>query len=180
MKTSVGRTKLEVASGDITRLEVDAVVAPAATDLRMDHGVAAAIKRVGGDAVEREAVLQGPVRVGEAVVTTGHDLTARWVIHTAVSAGYPFADADATGIAAATRASLAAAERARSRSVALPALGAGAGAFPLYQCASLMVTEAVAYLRERPGTSLRHVMFSAYDDATRAAFKNAVAGIGRF
>ena len=62
----------------------------------------------------------------------------------------------------------------------MPALGTGGGAFPLYQCASIMVAEMVAYLKERgSGTCLRHVMLSVYDDAARAAFKNAMAGISR-
>jgi O-acetyl-ADP-ribose deacetylase len=177
MKTSVGKTKLELANGDITELEVDAIVVPASTDLWMDHGVAAAIKRAGGEAVEKEAVLQGPVQVGDAIVTTGHDLKARWVIHVALTEAGPTADAGA--VTAATRAALAAAERAHARSVALPALGAGACAFPLYQCASLMVGEIVSYLREHPRTPLRHVMLSVYDDAARAAFKNAMAVASR-
>jgi O-acetyl-ADP-ribose deacetylase len=177
MKTSVGKTKLELASGDITELEVDAIVAPASTELWMDHGVAAAIKRAGGEAVEKEAVLQGPVKVGEAVVTTGHDLKARWVIHVALTEAGPTADAGA--VTAATRACLAAAERAHARSVAIPALGTGACAFPLYQCSSLMVGEIVTYLKEHPRTPLRHVMLSVYDDAARAAFKNALTGASR-
>jgi O-acetyl-ADP-ribose deacetylase len=177
MKTSVGKTKLELASGDITQLEVDAVVAPAATDLWMDHGVAAAIKRVGGEAVEKEAVLQGPVQIGEAVVTTGHDLKARWVIHVALTAGTPTADAGV--VTTATRAALTAAEGARARSVAIPAFGTGACGFPLYQCSSIMVTEIVTYLKQHPNTALRHVMLSVHDDAARAAFKNALAGASR-
>ena len=55
MKTSVGKTKLEIAVGDITQLEVDAVVAPASVELWMDHGVAAAIKAAGGDMTVDEA-----------------------------------------------------------------------------------------------------------------------------
>ena len=86
---------------------------------------------------------------------------------------------DAGVVTAATRASLAAAERAHARSVAIPAFGTGACAFPLYQCSSLMVGEIVAYLKEHPRTALRHVMLSVYDDAARAAFKNAMAGISR-
>jgi O-acetyl-ADP-ribose deacetylase (regulator of RNase III) len=178
MKTSVGKTKLQLASGDITQLEVDAIVTPANTELWMDHGVAAAVKRAGGEAVEKEAVLQGPVELGDAVVTTGHDLKARWVIHVALTEGGPQADAD--GIARATRAALAATERCQARSVAVPAFGTGGGGFPLYQCASIMVAEVVAYLKEHPRTALRHVMLSVYDDATRAAFKNALIGISRF
>ena len=84
MKTSVGNTRIEVATGDITQLEVDAIANAANTELWMDDGVAGAIKRAGGEAVEMEAMLQGPIEVGEAVVTTGHDLKARWVIHVAV------------------------------------------------------------------------------------------------
>jgi O-acetyl-ADP-ribose deacetylase len=177
MKTSVGKTKLELASGDITQLEVDAIVVPADTALWMDHGVAAAVKRAGGEAVEKEAVLQGPIKVGEAVVTTGHDLKARWVVHVALTEAGPATDGGA--IAEATRAALAAAEHARARSVAIPAFGTGACAFPVYQCASLMVAETVTYLKEHPRTALRHVMLSVYDDATRAAFKNALAGASR-
>jgi O-acetyl-ADP-ribose deacetylase len=177
MKTSVGKTKLEIASGDITQLEVDALVTPATTELWMDHGVAAAIKRAGGDAIEKEAVLQGPIKVGEAVVTTGHDLNARWVVHVALTEAGPAADAGL--VTAATRAALEGAEHAHARSVALPAFGTGACAFPLYKCSDLMVSETVAYLREHPNTALRHIMFSVYDDAARAAFKSAMAGINR-
>ena len=177
MKTSIGKTKLELTSGDITQLEVDAVVVPAVTTLWMDHGVAAAVKRAGGEAVEKEAVLQGPVKVGEAVVTTGHDLKARWVVHVALTETGPTTDAGV--ISEATRAALAAAEHARARSVAIPAFGTGACAFPLYQCASLMVAETVTYLKEHPRTALRHVVLCVHDDATRAAFKNALAGASR-
>jgi len=178
MKTSVGKTKLELASGDITVLEVDAIVTPSGTELWMDHGVAAAVKRAGGEAVEKEAVLQGPVQIGEAVVTTGHDLAARWVIHVALTDAGP--RADAAGIAKAMRSALAGAERCHARSLAVPAFGTGGGGFPLYQSASIMVTETVTYLKERKNTGLRHIMFSVYDEAARAAFKNAMVGISRF
>jgi O-acetyl-ADP-ribose deacetylase (regulator of RNase III) len=178
MKTSVGKTKLEIASGDITELEVDAITNAANTELRMGAGVAGAIKRVGGDAVEKEAMLQGPIQIGEAVATTGHDLKARWVIHVAVMGLDLQTDADA--IAKATRSALDCAERCHARSIAMPAFGTGVGGFPLYQCASIMVAETVAYLKAKPHTVLRHIMFSVYSDAARAAFKHALAGSSRF
>jgi O-acetyl-ADP-ribose deacetylase (regulator of RNase III) len=178
MKTSVGKTELELASGDITVLEVDAVVTPSGTELWMDHGVAAAVKRAGGEAVEKEAVLQGPVEVGEAVATTGHDLAARWVIHVAVSSGAPQTDAGV--ITKATRAVLDCAVRCHARSVAIPAIGTGVCGFPAYQCSSIMVAEVVAYLKDHPRTPLRHIMFVAYDESARASFKTALAGISRF
>jgi O-acetyl-ADP-ribose deacetylase (regulator of RNase III) len=178
MKTSIRKTALEIASGDITELEVDAIANAANTELWMGAGVAGAIKRVGGDAVEKEAMLQGPIEVGHAVATTGHDLKARWVIHAAVMGQDLRTNADF--IARATHSALDCAERCHARSLALPAFGTGVGGFPLYQCASIMTAETVNYLKAHPRTGLRHVMFSVYSDEARAAFKNALAGISRF
>src|SRR5450759_5411409 len=84
MKTSVGKTKLEIASGDITELEVDAIANAANTELWMGAGVAGAIKRVGGEAVEKEAMLQGPIEIGEVVAPAGLDLEGLWVLLVAV------------------------------------------------------------------------------------------------
>jgi len=178
MKTSVRKTKLEIAAADITRLEVDAIATPSSTTLAMDHGVGADIKAAGGEAVEIEAMLQGPIEVGEAVATTGHDLNARWVVHVALTDGPP--QTDAAMIAKATRGALATAVRCHARSVALPAFGTGACAFPMHQCSSIMVTETVAYLKEHPRTPLRHVMFCVNDDVARAAFQSALVGVTRF
>jgi O-acetyl-ADP-ribose deacetylase (regulator of RNase III) len=178
MKTSVGKTKVEVASGDITQLEVDAIATLSSTRLEMDHGVGAVIKAAGGEAIEVEAMLQGPIEVGEAVATTGHDLKARWVIHVALTEGTP--QTDAGKIAKATRAALECAVRCQARSVALPAFGTGACAFPRQQCSSIMVSETVRYLRAHRSTPLRHVMFCVYDDVARSAFQHALAGASRF
>jgi O-acetyl-ADP-ribose deacetylase (regulator of RNase III) len=178
MKTSVGKTALEIASGDITRLEVDAIGNAANNELWMGAGVAGAIKRAGSAAIETEAMLQGPIAVGEAVATTGHDLKARWVIHAAVMGQDLKTDANA--IAKATYSALACADRCHARSLALPAFGTGVGGFPVYQCASIMTAEVVRYLKDTPRTGLRHIMFSVYTDAARAAFKNALAGLSRF
>jgi len=139
--------------------------------------VAGAIKRVGGEAIEKEAMLQGPIQIGEAVATTGHDLKARWVIHAAVMGADLQTNAEV--IAKATLSTLDCAERCHARSLAMPAFGTGVGGFPLYQCADIMVAETVAYLKARPKTALRHVMFSVYSDAARAAFKHALAGSSR-
>ena len=128
MRTTVGRTALEIVSGDITELAVDAVASAAATDLRMATGVAAALKRVGGETVEREAVAQGPIAIGEAVATAGHDLKAPWVIHAAVMG--PDLQADAHAIARATASALAMADKVGARSLALPAFGAGDRGLP--------------------------------------------------
>ncbi|MDQ3830194.1 MAG: macro domain-containing protein, partial [Candidatus Tectomicrobia bacterium] len=83
MRKQVGTTTLEVVQGDITECAVDAVVNAANNHLWMGAGVAGAIKRKGGQVIEDEAVRQGPIPVGEAVVTSGGTLQARYVIHAA-------------------------------------------------------------------------------------------------
>jgi O-acetyl-ADP-ribose deacetylase len=178
MKTSVGNTSIEVASGDITQFEVDALANAANTELWMGGGVAGAIKRAGGEDIEVEAMLQGPIEVGQAVVTTGHALKAGWVIHAAVM-GQDL-HTDAGSIAAATYNTLARADHTHVRSVALPAFGTGVGGFPVYQCASIMLAETVRYLHDHANSGLRTILFVAYDDVAKAAFTNALAGIGRF
>lgn len=178
MKTSVRKTKLEVALSDITQLEVDAIATPSSTRLEMDHGVGAVVKAKGGEAIEVEAMLQGPIALGHAVVTTGHDLIARWVIHVALTEGV-VPHTEAAMIAEATRCAFEAAERCHARSIALPAFGTGACGFPLQQCAGIMVAETVAYVRGHRRTSLRHVMFAVYDETAKAAFQHALAGVSR-
>lgn len=178
MKTTVGRTALEIVVGDITELAVDAVANAANTELWMGAGVAGALKRVGGDDVEREAVAQGPIALGEAVVTHGHGLKAPWVIHAAVMG--PDLRTDGHAIATATASALEMAGRVRARSLALPAFGTGADGVPLHRSASIMVGETVRYLQAHPKTSLRFVLYSVHTDAARAAFKHALAGSARF
>src|SRR4029453_15452351 len=75
---------LRMAEGNITALEVDAIANAANNHLWMGSGVAGAIKRAGGEEIEREAVAQGPIEVGDAIATGAGQLPARWVIHGAV------------------------------------------------------------------------------------------------
>lgn len=177
MKTSVGKTAIEIVGGDITNLDVDAITNAANTELWMGSGVAGAIKRAGGEAIEAEAMRQGPIQVGQAVVTAGHGLAARWVIHAAVM-GRDL-QTNASAIAAATAATLALADARKIRSLALPAFGTGVGGHPLYDCARIMLDEVVRYLSSHPKTRLQLVVFSAYDAASKAAFTHAMTGIER-
>ena len=98
---------------------------PPAPRLAMSTGVAATIKRKGGGLIEEEAVRQGPIEVGEAVLTPGGNLPATHVIHAAAVG--PDLKTDAETVARTTRAVLALADKHRLTSLALPALGTGAG-----------------------------------------------------
>ncbi len=178
MNTTIRDTALEIVPGDITELEVDAIVNAANNELWMGSGVAGAIKRVGGEGIEKEAMALAPIAVGDAVATTGGGLKAKWVIHAAVM-GQDL-KTDAATIARATTSSLTVADRCGAGSIALPAFGTGVGGFPLYACASIMVGEVRRYLEDHQKTGIKRVVFSVYSDAIKAAFKNALAGLGRF
>lgn len=158
--------RLDVVKGDIAALAVDAVANAANDRLWMGAGVAGAIKRAGGEEIEREAVSKGPIAVGDAVSTGGGRLPARWVIHAAVMGQDLVTSADA--IRRATRRTLEVADELGAESVALPAFGTGVGGFPLDECARIMAAEARAFA----GRSLRRVVFAVYGDDAASAFRS--------
>ena len=91
MKARVGQADVYLERGDLTEYEVDAIVSPANDQLSMGTGVASAIKRKGGTIVEEDAMRQGPVEGGDAVVTTAGNLPANYVIHAAIMGPSPSA-----------------------------------------------------------------------------------------
>jgi len=159
---------VDVVEGDIAALEVDAIANAANDHLWMGAGVAGAIKRAGGEEIEREAVAKGPIAVGDAVATAAGLLPARWVIHAVVMGQDLRTSAEA--IAAATRRTLEVADELGAESVALPAFGTGVGGFSLDECARLMVGAARAY----EPRSLRRVVFAVYGAEAESAFRNAL------
>ena len=159
--------KLEVIAGDVTKLEVDAIANAANTQLMHGGGVAGAISRAGGPAVQRESDERAPIGLGEAVETTAGDMPARWVIHAAtMELGGP---TSAEIIERATRSTLDRAEQLGCRSLALVAFGTGVGGFPLDEAARLMVGAA----REHEG-GLERIVFAVHGDEAEREFRDAV------
>jgi O-acetyl-ADP-ribose deacetylase len=142
---------LEIADGDLSAQRTDAVVNAANNAFWMGSGVAGALKARGGQAIEAEAMAQGPVEPGECVVTSGGRLAARYVIHAAVM-GQELRTSAAL-IERATRNSLALAETRRIESIAFPAFGTGVGGFAIESCARVMM--AVFRAHASPASSLR-------------------------
>src|SRR3989442_303559 len=128
MRLKIGPCSISIERGDITDWEVDAITNAANATLAMGTGVAGAIKRKGGVIIEEEAMRQGPVEVGEAVLTTGGNLAATHVIHAAAMG--PDLKTDGETITKTTRAVLMLADKHRLTSLALPALGTGVGHVP--------------------------------------------------
>jgi O-acetyl-ADP-ribose deacetylase len=159
--------RLEVAQADVTRLEVDAIANAANTMLRHGGGVAGAIARAGGPAVQRESDERAPIELGQAVETSAGDMPARWVIHAAtMELGGP---TSAEIIERATRSTLAKAEELGVRSLALVAFGTGVGGFPLEEAAGIMVGVA----RRHEG-ALERIVFAVHGDAAERAFRDAL------
>jgi O-acetyl-ADP-ribose deacetylase len=156
--------ELYVVDGDIARLQVDAIANAANTHLWMGAGVAGAIKRAGGDEIEREALAKGPIEVGDAVATGAGRLPARWVIHGAVMGQDLRTDAGL--VERTTRNCLAVADELGAESLALPAFGTGVGGFPLDDCARIMVGVA----REFEARALRRVVFAVFGEEAKRAF----------
>lgn len=149
---------IEIEDGDIAAQTTDAIVNAANNAFWMGAGVAGAIKARGGQAIEYEAVAQGPVDPGECVVTAGGRLPARYVIHAAVM-GQDLRTSAAL-IDRATRNAMAAARAWQISSVAFPAFGTGVGGFPIRECARIMI-EAIRAEAHAPSTVqlVRFVLF---------------------
>jgi O-acetyl-ADP-ribose deacetylase len=162
--------KLEVVEGDIAALDVDAVANAANDHLWMGAGVAGALKRAGGEEIEREATAKGPIAVGEAVATGAGRLPARWVIHGAVMGQDLRTNAHL--VERTTQSVLRVADDLGAESLALPAFGTGVGGFPLDECARLMVRA----VREHEPRTLRRVVFAVFGERSRRAFEQALEG----
>jgi O-acetyl-ADP-ribose deacetylase (regulator of RNase III) len=161
--------RLEVRDGDIAAVEVDAVANAANDRLWMGAGVAGALKRAGGDEIEREAVALGPIPLGSAVATSAGSLPARWVIHGAVMGQDLRTDADL--VRRTTRSCLQLADELGCRSLALPAFGTGVGGFALAECARIMVAEARSF---EPQT-LERVIFAVFGGEAYDVFVTAIS-----
>jgi O-acetyl-ADP-ribose deacetylase (regulator of RNase III) len=127
--------QITVRQGDITAFVGDAVVNAANNHLVLGAGVAGAIRRAGGPAIQEECDRHGPIRVGEAAITGAGNLQVHWVIHAAAMGDEPVSE---ESVYDSTRASLALAARKGVRRLAFPVLGSGIGGFAFDEAARTM------------------------------------------
>jgi O-acetyl-ADP-ribose deacetylase (regulator of RNase III) len=161
--------KIIIQQGDLTEMDTDAIVNAANNDLQLGGGVAGAIRRKGGDDIQRECDAIGSIPVGYAAITGGGKLAARHVIHAASMqlGGRTSAANLRTSIAHSLRI---AAERGL-KTIAFPAVGTGIAGFPIDECASIMLQEAAQHLRGE--TSLEKIYFVLFDDHACDTFTRA-------
>jgi O-acetyl-ADP-ribose deacetylase len=163
--------RIEIVMGDITDVDVDAVVNAANTHLVLGSGVAGAIRKKGGPEIQAECDNLGPIPLGEAAVTTGGALKARYVIHAAGM--HPGGRVGRDSLMDATVNSLRRADENRLRTIAFPAIGTGVGGFPLEECAEIMIGVVSDYLIEED-TAIEKVYFVLFDDTAYGAFDKAL------
>jgi O-acetyl-ADP-ribose deacetylase (regulator of RNase III) len=168
------KTKIEIKMGDITDMEVDAIINSANDSLILGGGVAGAIRRKGGSAIQEECNKIGMISVGEAVATTAGSLKARYVIHAAAMSLGTWATAGS--IRKATRSALKVAERLGLKSIAFPAIGTGIGAFSVDKCAEIMLDEVIRYIKG--GSSLETIYFVLLDKKSFSIFEEIFNAIG--
>jgi len=165
--------KIALYLGDITDLSTDAIVNAANNYLVMGSGVAGAIKKKGGQIIEDEAVKKAPIPIGEAVLTTGGNLKAKYVIH-AAGMGRDL-KTNAIYIRDSTLNSLKRADELKLTSVAFPAIGTGVGGFSTDECARIMIDVVRNFVPQ--AENVKTVIFALFDKGNYEVFEKELEKI---
>ncbi|MCB1086889.1 MAG: O-acetyl-ADP-ribose deacetylase [Verrucomicrobiae bacterium] len=171
MKTrTIGNTTLEVWVGDLTTLDVDAIVNAANQSLLGGGGVDGAIHRAAGPGLLEECRALGGCRTGDARLTGGHRLPARHVIHAVGPVWHGGAQGEAELLASCYRRSLEIAAEQGLVSIAFPAISCGVYRFPLDQAVRI-ATRTVAELCREGASTARRVIFCCFNEAIATAYE---------
>jgi len=156
-----------IIQGDLVEQDVDAIVNAANNDLILGGGVAGAIRRRGGPSIQDECTAHGKVEVGDAAITGGGLLPARFVIHAAsMSLG---GRTTGESLRSSMDATFRIARENAVRTIAIPAVGTGIAGFPLDECARIMASCLKRALVEE--WQADEVRFVLYDDPAMHAFE---------
>ena len=166
------KDRMEVVEGDITKLQVDAVVNAANTSLLGGGGVDGAIHRAAGPGLVMECRMLHGCRPGEAKLTGGHGLPTRWVIHTVGPVWQGGEKGEDEVLANAWRSSLKLAADKEMDTVAFPSISTGAYRFPLERAAAIAVREVAAFLARNPHP--RKVIFCTFGPGAYSTYLTAV------
>jgi O-acetyl-ADP-ribose deacetylase (regulator of RNase III) len=164
--------RLSLVQGDITRLDVDAIVNAANASLLGGGGVDGAIHRAAGPGLLEECRALGGARTGEAKITGGHRLLARYVIHAVGPVWHGGASGEDEALASCYRNALRLAAEHGCRSVAFPAISTGAYGFPLERATRIAAREVRAALSG--GSPIEKVLFCTFSAADREEYERVL------
>jgi O-acetyl-ADP-ribose deacetylase (regulator of RNase III) len=171
MKVNVAKNRaIELCQGDITEMETEAIVNAANAQLILGGGVAGAIRKKGGPKIQDECNRTGGTFVGGAVITTGGNLKAKYVIH-AVGPRIGEGNEDEK-LKNATLNSLKLADEKNIKSISFPAISTGIFGFPIERCAEIMLKTTVDYLRGPTG--LEKVVFCLFGRPSYEVFAEQI------
>jgi O-acetyl-ADP-ribose deacetylase len=177
MEISVNKSRLLLIRGDITLQDTDAIVNAANSGLMGGGGVDGAIHRAGGPKILEECkkivAKQGRLPTGQAVITTGGDLPAKYVIHTVGPVWHGGMNQEAELLASAYRESLKLAEKNRLKSVSFPSISTGVYGYPVEKAAVIAIKTVISFLKEE-ASSLQTVVFVLFDARTNEAYEKAL------
>jgi O-acetyl-ADP-ribose deacetylase (regulator of RNase III) len=178
----VNNARILLIEGDITRQATDAIVNAANSSMMGGGGVDGAIHRAGGPAIleecKRIVARQGRLPTGKAVITTGGNLRARFVIHTVGPVWYGGRNNEPELLKSAYQESLKLAVENNLNSVSFPSISTGAYGYPVAEAASIAIKTVVSFLRGHT-TSVKAVVFVLFDAGTFQHYSAALAEIAK-
>ena len=178
MSDNEALSKIKIVQGDITTQMVDAVVNAANESLLGGGGVDGAIHRAAGPQLLAECRALGGCRTGDAKVTKGYNLPARWVIHTVGPVWSGGGKGEAELLASAYRRSLEEAVALGARTAAFPAISTGVYRYPQEEAARIAVRTILDFLASAAGDTIDEVRLVCFSEPSAECHRRALAGIG--
>ena len=178
MGVEINNRGLSLLEGDITIRSTEAIVNAANSSLMGGGGVDGAIHRAGGPAILEECKKivekQGRLPTGKAVITTGGNLKAKYVIHTVGPVWHGGNKNEAESLASSYRESLKLAEENNISSISFPSISTGAYGYPVYEAAKVALKTVVTFLKDE-ASSIKEVVFVLYGYNTFDAYQVALS-----
>jgi O-acetyl-ADP-ribose deacetylase len=177
VEITINQAKLILIQGDITLQKTDAIVNAANPSLMGGGGVDGAIHRAGGPQIleecKRIVAKQGRLPTGQAVITTGGNLAAKWVIHTVGPIWHGGSNKEAQLLASGYQESLKLAEKHNLKSISFPSISTGVYGYPVEQAAKVALETVKDFLQDE-ARSIKEVTFVLFDRRTYAAYVKAL------